>query len=129
MMTSLPDRVAHEIAHAHRLIERDPELSWGWKSPAGQVRAQRRAQIIADGAALGPNQRVLEIGCGTGLFTEKFAESGCQVVAVDVSPDLLERARARGLSPGRVQFLEKRFEDCDVDGPFDAVIGSSVIHH
>jgi SAM-dependent methyltransferase len=28
-----------------------------------------------------------------------------------------------------VQFLEKRFEDCDVDGPFDAIIGSSILHH
>ena len=29
----------------------------------------------------------------------------------------------------RVRFLEKNFEDCEVDGPFDAVIGSSVLHH
>ena len=29
----------------------------------------------------------------------------------------------------RVRFLEKRLEECDVDGPFDAVIGSSVLHH
>jgi SAM-dependent methyltransferase len=28
-----------------------------------------------------------------------------------------------------VTFLEKRFENCDVDGPFDAVIGSSILHH
>jgi 2-polyprenyl-3-methyl-5-hydroxy-6-metoxy-1,4-benzoquinol methylase len=73
--------------------------------------------------------RVLEIGCGTGLFTEMFAETGTRLVAVDISPDLLARARARALPPDRVQFLEKRFEDCEMDGPFDAVIGSSVLHH
>jgi SAM-dependent methyltransferase len=50
-------------------------------------------------------------------------------MAVDISSDLLERARARGLPADQVQFLEKRFEDCDIDGPFDAVIGSSVLHH
>jgi 2-polyprenyl-3-methyl-5-hydroxy-6-metoxy-1,4-benzoquinol methylase len=58
-----------------------------------------------------------------------FAATGAQLVAVDISPDLLDIARARGLYPGMVQFLQKRFEDCDVDGPFDAVIGSSILHH
>jgi SAM-dependent methyltransferase len=63
------------------------------------------------------------------MFTEIFARTGATIVAVDISPDLLQRARARGLPPDRVLFLEKRFEECDVEGPFDAVIGSSVLHH
>jgi SAM-dependent methyltransferase len=37
-------------------------------------------------------------------------------------------ARNRRL-PRTVRFLEKNFEDCSVDGPFDAVIGSSILHH
>ena len=50
-------------------------------------------------------------------------------MAVDISGELLEKARARNLPAGQVTFLEKRFEDCDVNGPFDAVIGSSILHH
>ena len=38
-------------------------------------------------------------------------------------------ARAKGFPPGQVQFLERRFEDCELIGPFDAIIGSSVLHH
>jgi len=72
---------------------------------------------------------VLEIGCGTGNFTEVFAGYGPRVIAVDISGELLVQARERGLPENRVSFLEKRFEDCDLDGPFDAVIGSSVLHH
>ena len=71
--------------------------------------------------------RVLEVGCGTGMFTEMFANRGAEIVAVDISPDLLKKARARGLA--NVKFCEKRFEDCDLDGSFDAVIGSSTLHH
>jgi SAM-dependent methyltransferase len=41
----------------------------------------------------------------------------------------LEKARKRNLPAERVLFKESRFEDCDIDGPFDAVIGSSVLHH
>ena len=123
------ERVAHEIAHGKFLAESDPELIWGWGTPAGRLRAERRGQIIAAGAQLGPGRRALEIGCGTGLFTEMFAQSGAALIAVDISGALLARARARGLPEDRVQFLEKRFEECDLEAPFDAVIGSSVLHH
>jgi SAM-dependent methyltransferase len=40
----------------------------------------------------------------------------------------LDIARQRKLG-SQVRFVEKRFEDCDIDGPFDAVVGSSVLHH
>jgi SAM-dependent methyltransferase len=102
---------------------------WGWDTPAGRLRAQRRARLIAEGAKLAPGSHVLEIGCGTGMFTEMFAESGATIVAVDLSGDLLSKARTRGLPPERVLFIEKPFEECEIDGPFDAVIGSSVLHH
>ena len=96
-------------------------------TPAGKLRAKRRAALILEGARIGPDSHVLEIGCGTGLFTEMFAQSGAAIIAVDLSPDLLALARRRELP--NVQFLEKSFEDCAFEGPFDAVIGSSVLHH
>lgn len=119
----------HEIEHGRFLSENQTELLWGWGTPAGKQRAKRRASLIAQGANLNSSSHVLEIGCGTGMFTEMFAKYGAQIVAVDISPDLLNKAQKRGLSPGQVQFLERRFEDCEIDGPFDAVIGSSVLHH
>ena len=122
-------RAEREIAHGKKLAHSDPELIWGWGTAAGKLRAIRRAEIIAAGGCLAPGISALEIGCGTGLFTEMFAETGATLVAVDISANLLERARGRGLPANRVKFLEKRFEDCEAEGPFDAVIGSSVLHH
>jgi SAM-dependent methyltransferase len=128
-MTSNPagSRAAHEIEHGKHLASGIPEDIWGWGTPAGQLRAKRRAQLILQGARIGPSSNVIEIGCGTGLFTERFATSGARIIAIDLSPDLLALARQRNLP--RVRFLEKSFEDFEVDGPFDAVIGSSVLHH
>jgi len=126
MTVSSADR---EINHGKKIARQDPEKIWGWKTPAGRRRAQRRAEMIADSAGLVPGVRALEIGCGSGLFTEIFAKSGAQLLAVDISGDLLEQARQRMLPEEQILFLEKRFEDCDVEGPFDAVIGSSVLHH
>ena len=122
-------RADREIAHGKKLAHGDPELVWGWGTAAGKLRAVRRAEIIAAGGCLAPGISALEIGCGTGLLTEMFAQTGASLVAVDISADLLEKARSRSLPANRVQFLETRFEHCEAEGPFDAVIGSSVLHH
>lgn len=129
MGTGPGKRAEREIAHGRILVEGNPEQTWGWATPAGRRRSVRRADLIIAGAHLGIRSRALEIGCGTGMFTEIFARTGAAIVAVDISRELLQKARARGLPPDRVRFLEKQFEECDVEGPFDAVIGSSVLHH
>ena len=120
-------RISHEVDHGKYLASGIAEDTWGWGTPAGKLRAKRRAELILEGARIGPSSNVLEIGCGTGLFTERFVQSGANIIAVDLSPDLLALARRRKLL--NVQFLEKDFGDCELDGPFDAVIGSSVLHH
>ena len=123
------DRTENELKHGRKLATEGAEEIWGWGTPAGRKRASRRAALIAEGACLCSGMRVLEVGCGTGNFTERFAKYGAELLAVDLSPDLLEIARARNLPEDEVRFAEQRFEECDVDGPFDAVIGSSVLHH
>jgi 2-polyprenyl-3-methyl-5-hydroxy-6-metoxy-1,4-benzoquinol methylase len=122
-------RSTNEIEHGKLLAKGDVEHIWGWATEAGLKRAQRRAQLIATGAGLSPGTRALEIGCGTGMFTEMFAEYGSSIIAVDISKELLAMAKERNLPEDRIQFIDKRFEDCDIDGPFDTIIGSSVLHH
>ena len=127
-MTDL-ERAKREILHGRMLAELDTEMVWGWGTPAGRARSLRRGQRISDGARLAPGLCVLEIGCGTGLFTEMFVATGATVVAIDISPHLLKKARRRNLPPDRVRFIRCPLEDSDRLGSFDAVIGSSVLHH
>ena len=122
-------RFEREIRHGQYLAQADTEIKWGWGTPAGQQRMRRRATLIAEAAGLDPQMHVLEVGCGTGLFTERFAATGCRLTAVDLSPDLLSRARERVKNLPNVSFELKPFEDCRGIGPFDAIIGSSVLHH
>lgn len=122
-------RAKHEVDHGKMLALNNTELVWGWGTPAGKIRARRRAHLISTGAHLSPGVRALEIGCGTGLFSEMFAETGAHLLAVDISPELLQKARQRNLPEDCVQFVEKRFEECELEGPFDAIIGSSILHH
>jgi 2-polyprenyl-3-methyl-5-hydroxy-6-metoxy-1,4-benzoquinol methylase len=129
MQSDLNIRAENEVSHGRWLAEQDTEKIWGWSTPAGRLRARRRAQQIIDGAGVQPHSRVLEIGCGTGIFTEMFAATGAEIVAVDISPELLAKARLRNLPFAQVTFLERPFEDCEGVGPFDAVVGSSILHH
>ncbi|MCW5876535.1 MAG: methyltransferase domain-containing protein [Anaerolineales bacterium] len=119
-------RVANEIAHGKLLAKGHTEAIWGWGSPAGQQRATKRAAKITSAAKLAPGQHVLEIGCGSGMFTRLFAASGAKITANDVSPDLIELAKKA--NPG-VKFICAPFEDLPTTGRYDAVIGSSVLHH
>lgn len=45
--------------------------------------------------SLGAGERVLDIGCGNGQFARKMASIGCEVVAVDAAPRMIENARRR----------------------------------
>jgi len=55
-------------------------------------------ELEALGRLLGPGPgRCLDLGCGTGLPTAAAAELGWSVVGIDVSSDLLDVARERGL--------------------------------
>jgi 16S rRNA (adenine1518-N6/adenine1519-N6)-dimethyltransferase len=48
---------------------------------------------ILDAAALGPDDRVLEIGPGTGILTRRLLERAGEVIAVEIDRDLQERLK------------------------------------
>jgi len=65
---------------------------------------------------LGPGGgRCLDVGCGTGVSTEAVAGLGWSVLGVDVSADLLEAARARGLEVIKAPAEALPLEDASFD--------------
>ena len=48
-------------------------------------------------ADLKPNDRIFEVGCGTGQATKSFAERGFPILATDPGSEML-RSRARKVS-------------------------------
>jgi phosphatidylethanolamine/phosphatidyl-N-methylethanolamine N-methyltransferase len=91
---------------------------------------RRMAVQLANTAA---NQRILEVGVGTGLSLPDYREDA-RVVGIDVSPDMLKiaRERARGL-PQVEALLEMDAEKLAFpDNSFDSVVAmyvASVVPH
>lgn len=70
-------------------------------------------------------ERILDLGCGTGHLTAEIAARGARVIGIDRSPDMIEQARKL--------YPDLRFEiadavDFNFDEPFDAVFSNAVIH-
>jgi ubiquinone/menaquinone biosynthesis C-methylase UbiE len=76
-----------------------------------------------------PGARVLDAGCGSGVFTARLADAGADVVGVDLSEEMLAVARDR-VPDGR--FLQADVADgldeLDADG-FDVVLCQHVLSH
>jgi len=121
------ERLAKEIQHGRFLAEHGAGEIWNWESPAGKLRWARRVKMLSK--HLGPGMSVLELGCGTGYLTRELARSGADIVAIDVSPELLEIARANCSAPNVRYEIQNAYELSYPDAVFDSVVGSSVLHH
>src|SRR5687767_12686946 len=69
--------------------------------------------------------RALEIGCGTGTNALWLSQQGFQVVAIDLAPLAIERARAKAPS---VRFEVRDFLAEPPAGPFDFVFDRGCFH-
>lgn len=80
-------------------------------------------------AHLGPEDSVLELGCGTGSTALLLAPHVARYVATDFSPRMLEIARAKpeGAALPHLSFVEAEVGAAP-QGPFDAVLAFSVLH-
>ncbi|HYB12557.1 MAG TPA: class I SAM-dependent methyltransferase [Myxococcota bacterium] len=68
-------------------------------------------------------ERVLDLGCGDGVLTEKLVALGCRVVGVDGSGPQVEAARGRGLDARVMDGQALEFEH-----EFDAVFSNAALH-
>lgn len=123
----MSERYEAEILQGQRIVA-GAERAWGWSGHAGLIRAERRAAFLVAAARLGPGVRVLELGCGTGEFTKRLVDSGCELTAVDISEASVERCRERLGDAADV--IVGNIETGDgIGGEFDAIVGVSVLHH
>jgi SAM-dependent methyltransferase len=105
----------------------------------GQAAQFERAPVQSDplalehlvrAADLEPDSRALDAGCGPGLVCEALLRAGHRVLGVDLSGEMIARARRRCKPFGdRARFAQTSVFDGTLAGPFDASVSRYVLHH
>jgi trans-aconitate 2-methyltransferase len=90
---------------------------------------EREGIALVDRLELSGDETVLDAGCGTGRVTRHLVERLPQgrVIAVDVSPEMLEIA-ARTLDADRVEIVRADLTELTLDEPVDAIVSGAVLH-
>ncbi len=85
-----------------------------------QERILVRALLLAK---IPEGAKVLDAGCGTGFGMEVLKEAGYEVQGFDVSPAMVEKARAKGFQVKQGDLRSIPFEE----GSFDAIVSISAL--
>ena len=88
---------------------------------AGYVAALGAA--VLDMLAPMKGERILDLGCGDGVLSEKIAAVGADLLGVDYSADMIKAAKAKGL---RAELADA--QNLDFRTEFDAVFSNAALH-
>ena len=85
-----------------------------------------RLERLLDG-----EQRVLEVGAGTGRFTVELARQARQVTALDVSAGMLAQLEARAREQGldNITSVHGAAERTPLEGPYDLICSFSALEY
>lgn len=130
--TLLQEQIAYYRARAGEYDEwflrqgrydRGPELNRRWFAEAEEV-----AQALA---AFAPTGRVLELACGTGLWTQHLARCAASITAVDSSPEVIEinRERLGASNVENVEFVQADLFAWQPASRYDVVFFSFWLSH
>lgn len=99
--------------------------AWASFSPTAIFTTEPAAKLVAF-AQIERGERVLDVGCGTGTVAITAALRGAYVDGLDLSPDLLDEARAHAQIARGIEVLRFAEGDCErmpyADASFDCVV-------
>jgi SAM-dependent methyltransferase len=110
-----------------RLDYRNPDAHRFWRGGEEVV----DAILGAVGVSIHPTDVVVDIGCGLGRLSRALAARAGRVLAVDVSSEMIERARELNAHLGNVEWLVGDGESLAgiEDASADAVVSHVVFQH
>lgn len=126
-------REEREMKHFDEFAQEDGYIWWGGKTPAAKKRWERRRDILKDKLDIKKGHKILDVGAGSGDFTEYIAEA---TTGKEISITALELSKAqvnvgtKKIKDPRVNFVVGSITKMPfADDSFDYVVGNSILHH
>jgi cyclopropane fatty-acyl-phospholipid synthase-like methyltransferase len=127
-------RLFYRLVHSFKVKRQVRHWDGAWTKGQAAAAWQHdvpRAQVCAavDSGFIPAKSRILEIGCGTGTTAAWLAKQGMTVVAVDISPAAVSRAREmHGPIPGLEFRVLDVCEPAGAPGEFDVFLDTACFH-
>jgi SAM-dependent methyltransferase len=93
-----------EVTMVRYYADRAKEYERIFEKPERQEDLRRLREFVEGAFA---RERVLEVACGTGYWTEIIARSAASVVATDINEEVLAIARCKPIETGKVDFRKE----------------------
>src|SRR6266404_3502721 len=117
--------------HQHEILDQFTRQATPFATAPG-IRDETALRLIVERSGAGPDDTVLDVACGPGLVVAAFARVVRHATGIDITPAMLERARAHAAEQG---LTNVRFDHSDVtslpyaDGSFTIVSSRFAFHH
>ena len=111
-----------------RLFDAWPEKYDQWfETPIGRLIRQFEGELILEMLKPGRGEHILDVGCGTGIFTQDVISAGSHVVGLDFSLPMLQRA-GRKFKGYPFNMIQGNMRDLPFgDNRFDKVVSITAI--
>jgi ubiquinone/menaquinone biosynthesis C-methylase UbiE len=106
---------------SRRMLESHLSQDHDWASRRHTI-IDRHVRWIADRLPE-KNAKILDLGCGPGFYTQRFAELGFSCIGVDFAPASIEYARKQAEQSGqKIEYVLQDIRTFTTDQTFDAIL-------
>lgn len=102
-------------------------FGWSWLLENPWRRSYRNPERVAEQCGIQPTDTVLEIGCGSGLFTRSLATRCARLIAQDLEARYVAQTKAKLADLGHVEYLVCDARDLELIGVADVIVLISVL--
>jgi ubiquinone/menaquinone biosynthesis C-methylase UbiE len=118
-----------ESSHFEKLYAQMGECWRGNKTKIGQKRRIRRLNFALKYLQPTESETILEIGCGTGVFSYYLAETGAKIIGLDIVKSAIDIAQKNN-KYNNVEFITGSIYNLHFeDNSIDIITGNGILHH
>lgn len=102
-------------------------FGWSWLLENPWRKSYRDPERVAEQCGITPTNTVLEIGCGSGLFTRALATRCAKLIAQDLEPRYVAQTKAKLIDLSHIEYLVCDARDLKLIGVADVIVLISVL--